>query len=197
MITGARESPRGRSSLRHEAELVLRQAALQLNPQPMVMPQRPSDGCPDERATVAGDRGPLAVSRWRILWPIAMAVLIVSASGRSRISGPSIEHIDKMAHFAVYGLLATLICRLGRSWSAAGWALIIVSIFGASDEWHQSFVPGRSPEMADWVADTAGAATAIMMYFGWGRYRRMLETPLRWPGRRRKPRKLNYVRPGS
>ena len=32
--------------------------------------------------------------------------------------------------------------------------------YGATDEWHQSFVPGRSTELADWIADTAGAAGA-------------------------------------
>ena len=51
-----------------------------------------------------------------------------------------------------------------------------MSLFGATDEWHQSFVPGRASEVKDWVADTLGAALAVSLYAGWGRYRRLLET---------------------
>lgn len=29
-------------------------------------------------------------------------------------------------------------------------------VYGALDEWHQSFVPGRTPSAADWVADMVG-----------------------------------------
>jgi len=30
------------------------------------------------------------------------------------------------------------------------------SLYGLSDEWHQSFVVGRESDTADWVADTIG-----------------------------------------
>lgn len=111
-------------------------------------------------------------------WPVAIAVLIISASHRSRVASPEIVNIDKLAHFAVYGLLATLLCRLGSGWRAAWGALMLASAFGASDEWHQSFVPGRESELADWVADTCGAALAVVLYQGSTHYRRLLEWPL-------------------
>ena len=131
----------------------------------------------------ASDGNRWALSRWQLLWPIAIAGLVILASARSRVAGPSIEHLDKVVHFSVYGLLATLLGRLGQGWRWAGGALAIVSAFGATDEWHQSFVPGRETEFADWVADTGGAAVALGMYFGWAWYRRLLETPLRLPGK--------------
>ena len=58
------------------------------------------------------------MSRWHVLWPIVLAGLIVMASGRSRVAGPSIEHIDKVTHFAVYGLLGlwTLIVLFPLYW---------------------------------------------------------------------------------
>jgi hypothetical protein len=34
-------------------------------------------------------------------------------------------------------------------------------------------------EFADWVADTLGAAVAVVVYLRWNGYRRVLETPLR------------------
>jgi VanZ family protein len=114
----------------------------------------------------------------RALWPLALAALIVGASARPAIAGPKVENFDKVAHFSVYGLLGTLACRVGRGPRAAVLGLVAVSAFGATDEWHQSFVPGRSPSVADWVADTLGATTAILLYVKWGAYRRLLETPL-------------------
>ena len=35
-------------------------------------------------------------------------------------------------------------------------AMVWASLYGASDEFHQSFVPGRHVEIADWLADTLG-----------------------------------------
>jgi VanZ family protein len=131
---------------------------------------------------------PRTVSRIQLLWAVAIASLIVVASSRARVAGPPIVNIDKMSHFAVYGLLATLVCRIGTGWRAAAWSLLVVSAFGASDEWHQSWVPGRTSEFADWVADTSGAALAVTLYVGWRWYRDLLEMPLRWP-RRRRPEK--------
>lgn len=121
--------------------------------------------------------------RWRArVWPILIAGLIVAASHRPKLASPGdIPHLDKMVHFAVYGLLATLVCRNGAGWRAAAGAWLIVAAFGATDEWHQSFVPGRSVELADWLADTLGAALAVCLYAGVERYRRVLERDLWQP----------------
>ncbi len=124
--------------------------------------------------------------RRQLVWPIAVAALVVLASSRSTVAGPRIEGLDKVTHFAVYGLLATLVCRLGRGWRSAVWSLLVVSVFGVTDEWHQSFVPGRLAEVADWVADTLGALVAVTLYAGWKAYRRLLETPCRFPRMRPK-----------
>jgi hypothetical protein len=42
-------------------------------------------------------------------------------------------------------------------------ATLIASLYGISDEFHQSCVPGRSPDVADWLADTAGALLATVL----------------------------------
>lgn len=107
-----------------------------------------------------------------------VAMLIIAASHRPTLASPDITNIDKLAHFGVYGLLATMTCRLGRGWRGAGWAWLATAAFGAVDEWHQSFVPGRYPELADWVADSSGAALAVVLYAGWRNYRELLELPV-------------------
>ena len=122
-------------------------------------------------------------SQWAWVWPAALAATIVFASSRSHVAGPEFQDSDKVVHFFVYGLLGSLVCRLGNGWRAVGWAVLAVSIFGATDEWHQSFVPGRSCEFADWVADTTGAALAASIYTAWPWYRRLMEFPL---GRKRR-----------
>ena len=115
----------------------------------------------------------------KLLWPLLVAATIFLASSRSVVAAPGISNFDKVAHFSVYGLLATLLGRLGRG-PRAGWlALLATSLFGVSDEWHQSFVPGRSSDVADWLADTSGGALALALYTLWPWYRTRLESPLR------------------
>ena len=63
-------------------------------------------------------------------------------------------------------------------------AVLAVSLFGLTDEWHQSFTPGRFVEVADWVADTLGAIVAVTIYVRWPRARAALEHPL-WRRQRR------------
>jgi len=39
------------------------------------------------------------------------------------------------------------------------------SLYGLSDEWHQSYVPGRQSDAMDWLADSIGGGLAAMMMF--------------------------------
>jgi VanZ family protein len=39
----------------------------------------------------------------------------------------------------------------------------IALLYGITDEWHQSYVPGRSPDVRDVVADTVGAVLAMLV----------------------------------
>ncbi len=45
-----------------------------------------------------------------------------------------------------------------RLWLLALAAIALASLYGASDEFHQLFVPGRMCDPADWLTDTCGAA---------------------------------------
>ena len=104
--------------------------------------------------------------------------------------GPPWLSFDKLAHFGVFGLLATAIARLepARRWPLLGplWAIILVSVYGMAIEFLQSLTPMRSMEYDDWVADTLGAAVAVILYLRWTWYRRLLERPAR--RRSRQPR---------
>lgn len=118
---------------------------------------------------------------WRSVWPLLLAVTIFVASGRDRLAVPQtgISFADKLIHFAVFGLLATLVLRLWDTrrvrLRAALAAFALVSLYGGLDEFRQSFTPGRTVEFDDWLADTAGACVAVLAYGCWGGYRRLLE----------------------
>lgn len=44
----------------------------------------------------------------------------------------------------------------------------ICAAYGVSDEFHQSFVPGRSVQVSDVVADTVGASIGTVLCWAWG-----------------------------
>ena len=46
--------------------------------------------------------------------------------------------------------------------------IAIAIAYGASDEFHQRFVPGRTADLADLYADTLGSAIALMACWAWG-----------------------------
>jgi VanZ family protein len=78
---------------------------------------------------------------------------------------------DKIAHFTAYAVLGLLIARALPPRGRLVWlAILLGSLYGASDEFHQHFVPGRSVDVFDWVADSLGAAAGTFIYrFWWGR----------------------------
>lgn len=67
---------------------------------------------------------------------------------------------DKLAHFATFGVLGGLL------WLGAGGAhpllmVILASAIGGLDEWHQAFLPGRSADLTDLLADCGGVIAII------------------------------------
>ena len=130
-----------------------------------------------------------------IVWVLCLMVGITMASGTSQLATPDIELFiskDKLVHFLVFGLLATSIIRMPKvqnmGWKGAVTTVCAVSLFGAADELHQSFTPGRMVEIADWVADTLGALLAVVLYCKWRWYRSLLEkTPQKRPQPKTEP----------
>jgi VanZ family protein len=90
------------------------------------------------------------------LWAAVLFLL----SSAPDLPGPSwVPYGDKVAHLGLYGILGGSLAW-GRESSGRGvpHALLIVLgvLYGLSDEWHQSFVPGRTPSLGDLAADGVG-----------------------------------------
>ena len=79
--------------------------------------------------------------------------------------------IRKLSHVTEYGILSILVYRAVRA-DRTGWsmrwaitAIVYAAVVGSLDEWHQSFVPGRTATPWDTVIDTLGAALAQVLFF--------------------------------
>jgi VanZ family protein len=98
--------------------------------------------------------------------PLALMALIFYLSAQQQV-GPELPAFTRIvAHFSLYALLAALWVwalapALGRR--ALLVAAAISLLYGVSDEYHQSFVPGRDPSLFDIVVDAAGVAVALVV----------------------------------
>lgn len=111
----------------------------------------------------------LQASRQRWLWLLPplfwMGILFCASSITSPEIPGSVPLSDKGLHFLAYGLLGGLILLAAAAFGlrdrlAVILVIVLVSLYGLSDEWHQSMVPGRSATVSDWVADTLGGLAA-------------------------------------
>ena len=79
---------------------------------------------------------------------------------------------DKLLHAGGYGLLGALWARAlntldfwqGRAWRLMATAVMLATLYGLSDEWHQSFVAARSAEGADLLADFIGSVIGSWVF---------------------------------
>ena len=116
---------------------------------------------------------PFGVWRWAVVAAYMAAVFLVSGGPGPDL--PPVSHVDKLLHAAAYGVMAGLAAWAlanGRLREVSGrvallaWA--IAAAYGASDEWHQCFVPGRQSDWRDLAADAAGAAAVAGALWAWG-----------------------------
>lgn len=105
------------------------------------------------------------------LWgPVVLQMAVIfAASSISEIGALPGGISDKSAHGTGYAILGAVLLRAlaggrmkGVTWGRAAAAVILATLYGASDEFHQSFVPGRSPDRFDVLADCIGAALAVV-----------------------------------
>ena len=115
----------------------------------------------------------LRILNWLLV--VLWMLLIFSLSSRSSFPvdfTPTIyKVISSLFHVFLYAVLTWLLIR---SLIASGlkpkralfYSFLIVIIYGSSDEWHQSFIPGREMALDDWLID-AVSSLAIIYYYSW------------------------------
>lgn len=95
-------------------------------------------------------------------------LLIYWLSDQSQLPAPNwVPNQDKLHHTGAYFVMAVLAWRYFKHLTRQPILLELLvicfcSLYGLSDEWHQSFVEGRVPDAADWLADSLGAVMAVV-----------------------------------
>ncbi len=99
-----------------------------------------------------------------VLW-VAFTFLLTSVPN-PRVEFP-FPDFDKVVHFGLYGAMGFL-CALWRkeSGNSAGGSVLsglaFAAFAGAVDEIHQHWIPGRSMEFYDWLADASGGGIGAL-----------------------------------
>ncbi len=125
-----------------------------------------------DAARATGGRARIAALGWVLV--IGYAAIIYHLSAESHplaFLPPELFAFDKVLHGSEYAGLGALIAfallrSRVRPILALAAAALLASAYGVSDEWHQSFVPGRDPDWHDWAADTVGALAGAALLVG-------------------------------
>lgn len=90
------------------------------------------------------------------------------------LSLPNIVNIDKVLHGLAYAVLGlSFLFALPPHWRrqrpilVGGAVVLFCLLYGISDEFHQSFIPGRSCSGGDVLADSVGGCLAAIAHWRW------------------------------
>lgn len=115
------------------------------------------------------------MNRWKrqaLRWGPAVIWMGVIYFFSSRPDLPRIEDVwlelllRKLAHIAEYVILGALLARAAglRGWRGVALGAMLGALYAASDEWHQTFVPGRKGNVWDVLLDSAAALAGAYLW---------------------------------
>jgi len=110
-----------------------------------------------------------AASAWAPVLAYMAIIFVLSAQSKLPELPMPILSWDKAQHLAAYLGLALVAFRAANLMPIAArpgsyvQSFILAALYGASDEFHQKFVAGRSAQVGDWLADALGAALALVI----------------------------------
>ena len=85
--------------------------------------------------------------------------------------GPAGQIPDWITHGSAYLVFAVLMARaiaggFGRPLAGRDALAVVLAalLYGVSDEWHQSFVPGRDSSAGDVAKDAGGALVGVLVF---------------------------------
>ncbi len=110
---------------------------------------------------------------------VSWMTLIFLLSAQPTLPMPVVfSGLDKLLHALCYGVLGFFLARSFSPPEVAAWRrvvliTVIVTAYGITDEYHQSYVPGRHASIWDVLADGVGGfAAALTMHWHYRRIAR-------------------------
>jgi len=102
-------------------------------------------------------------------WTLCFLLTHIPMSGALKSQIWHMPHQDKVVHLILYAGLAWLLVWVLEEWThrpnfARFGGFVIAVAYGGVDEWLQSFIPSRSMDGFDWLADTLGSAVGVTGY---------------------------------
>lgn len=112
----------------------------------------------------------MKVGEWKWWLPAAVYALFIFALSSTSYKPNAVPCTTKLFHVAEFFVLGILLCRVWWS-STPGLAVAPLTIrvlavgilFAASDEIHQSFVPGRTPSVSDVILDASALCLGLLL----------------------------------
>ena len=102
---------------------------------------------------------------------ILVGIFIVSHQPRIELPELSIWQMDKFLHIIAYFVLGCTLAMAvegnfkGMKRNAKIWMVVIVgALYAIADEIHQSYVPGRSSDIFDIIADFIGIGLSVLLF---------------------------------
>ncbi len=119
----------------------------------------------NEDATASSSRSSIVMRKIIDIFPYTRNL---SEKTKEKIVEKSQPIIRKLAHFSIYMVVGILIMAFISTYRLLLWKKLVISIgvgvlYAISDEYHQSFVPGRSAELRDVIIDTSGVIMGILI----------------------------------
>jgi VanZ family protein len=117
---------------------------------------------------------PNKLKRFALYWlPLILYCLFIyiQSDHPSPEQIPIFPYVDKVLHVTAYGILGILFYRAYQTLRLKDnikmlmfLSVVSASLYGISDEIHQSFVPFREAEVTDVIADMIGALSGVCLY---------------------------------
>ena len=104
---------------------------------------------------------------WRLAFGVALAVQLIAVYSPHGLAGPGITGLDKVVHVSIFFAPALALLMMGVR---ARWALGILALHAPVSELIQHFwLPHRSGDVFDALADLSGVGLGWLVYVVWDR----------------------------
>ena len=113
----------------------------------------------------AGNRTQVAgrIGRWALVAVWMGMIFLFSAQPQAALNFGQPEFLGKAAHVVEYAVLGWLIQRARGDKNAWWQSWLMAILYAVTDEFHQSFTPGRTPRVTDVMIDAVGAGIGMVV----------------------------------